>query len=109
MLLRSIGVVLLVLALLACGKSGTTQPPRSPVIQALEKKITLGMSRPDVEKILAGAGVQYGWSDKERQFGVVVHDVYKKGFVSYGEQLIVYMDEEEKVAKIEVKTFGDGP
>ena len=85
------------------------EPRTSEVLHAMEAQIEIGMTRDDVDTILSASGIEYGWSDKAKQYYMVEQYLYRKGFVHYGEQLVVTVDDQGFVSNVEIRSVATGP
>ncbi len=99
--------LLIVFIGIACHKQ---EPSMKNEIEArVRSALPAGTSYEAVESYFQRAGIEHSWAENGKVLHGIIRNISKRGPVSESIQVVVHMDNEKKVEKIEIKSVFTGP
>ncbi len=93
-----------------CAGCTPRQPSGPSVEKWLDEKFPVGTSLDEVKKVLSKEKIEFSWVEKERTiYGIFRNTDPSKKIVSESVSFKIFMDENDRVKKIEVQKVFTGP
>ncbi len=78
------------------------------MVNSIKESLPVGTSFTEIESYLKKAGFEYRYDSSEKQFRAILRDVKKDMLVSTSISLIIEMDQNDKLKKLDVKLLYTG-